>query len=311
MKKIIFQLTPLIFVFASTLFVAPNVMSKNNNSAKSHPTIGIALGAGGANGLAHIQMLEVLDELKIKPQCLAGSSIGAIIGALYASGKTAKDIRQLVEQFVISSDETLSKELLHEDTLRWIEFIDLELGEGGILSTEGFIAFLYEKISIKNFEELKIPLHVVTADLWSREQVILDSGPLLPALKASMAIPGVFAPVKLENRVLIDGGTVNPVPYDLLVDQCDFIIAIDVSGRRTKPDKLIPGYFELLFNSVDVMHKSIMQEKRQRIKPDIYITPDIVDIRALEFYRSKEIFKMGGPAKKSFQQKLESSLGLK
>jgi NTE family protein len=278
---------------------------------KDSARIGIALGAGGANGLAHILMLEVLDKMGIRPCHITGSSIGAIIGALYASGMTGRAIRELVEQFIISPDEPLVEQLSNRESLRWLEFIEVELGNGGLLSSEGFISYLYETLQYDTFEELKIPLTVVAADLWHREQIVLDSGELLPAVKASMALPGVFHPVKLDNRILIDGGTVNPVPYDLLSKECDIVIGIDVSGKRSTPETAIPGYFETLFSSVKVMQQAIMTEKLQRNKPDIYISPQIIDIRALEFYRAEQVFEQARPAKKELQQKLGQLLARK
>jgi NTE family protein len=288
-----------------------SIAATRHNADRSSARIGIALGAGGANGLAHILMLEVLDEMGIRPCHITGSSIGAIIGALYASGMTGRKIRELVEQFIISPEEPLMEQLSNRETLRWLEFIEVELGNGGLLSSEGFISYLYETLQYDTFEELKIPLTVVAADLWHREQIVLDSGELLPAVKASMALPGVFHPVKLDNRILIDGGTVNPVPYDLLSKECDIVIGIDVSGERSIPETAIPGYFETLFSSVKVMQKTIMTEKLRRNQPDIYISPQIVDIRALEFYRAEQVFEQTKPAKKELQQKLEQLLARK
>lgn len=268
------------------------------------PKIGIALGAGGANGLAHILMLEALDEMNIKPHRISGSSIGAIIGALYASGMTGQQIRQLVEQFIISPEERLVEEFFNKDALRWIEFLEIDLGNGALLNSEGFISFLYEELKSHSFETLRIPLKITAADLWSGEQIVLHTGELLPAIKASMALPGVFPPVELENRALIDGGTVNPVPYDLLSADCDIVIAIDVSGERTRPETLVPGYFETLFNSVKVMQQAIMTEKLRHNEPEIYIAPHIVDIRVLEFYRAREVFSQALPAKEELKKRL-------
>jgi len=279
-------------------------------SDKAKPTIGIALGAGGANGLAHILMLEVLDEMGVKPQCIAGSSIGAIIGALYAAGMNGKQIRELVEQFIISPDEPLLEKLVSKDALRWVEFIEIDLGSGGILNSEGFIAFLYDTLKPRTFEQLQIPLKVVAADLWRREQVVLQSGELLPAIKASMALPGVFQPVVRNKRVLVDGGTVNPVPYDLLMGECDLVIGIDVSGERTPPKVSAPDYFATVFNSAKVMQQAIMSEKLRHQTPAIYIKPRIIDIRALEFYRAEEVFAQAAPARQELKQRLTKLLAV-
>ncbi len=269
------------------------------------PRVGVALGGGGANGLAHILMLEALDEMQVPVVRLAGTSIGAIIGALYASGMRGAEIRALVERFIVSPDEGVLEQLVSEDALRWVDFIEVELGNGGLLSADGFLSFMYEQVHRERFEELEIPLRVVAADLWAREQVVLESGDLLSAIKASMALPGVFQPVERDGRVLVDGGTFNPVPYDVLLGDCDIVVAIDVIGERTPPQDET-GYFETLFNSAKVMQAAIMQEKLRHRRPDIYLAPPIVDVRALEFYRAQDVFDQAEPMKGEFKRMLAS-----
>jgi NTE family protein len=272
------------------------------------PAIGIALGAGGANGLAHISMLEVLDEMGIQVARIAGSSIGAIVGSLYAAGMSGREIRGLVERFVLSDqDESLSR-FFEGDALEWINFVDIELGNGGLVSADGFLAFMSETLKKKTFEELETPIHIVAADLWAREQIVLTSGDLMSAIKASMAIPGVFEPVRRDGRVLIDGGTCNPVPYDLLTDHCDIVIGIDVIGERKHPSSSIPGYFETVFNSIEVMQTAIMDEKRRHREPDVYVSVPVVDIRALEFYRAREVFEQSLPARDTLKQQLKKTI---
>jgi NTE family protein len=282
--------------------------SDSNGADRGSPTVGIALGAGGASGLAHILMLEALDEMAIRPHRIAGSSIGAVIGALYASGMTGKELRELVEGFIIEPGERLVEELIHRDALRWVEFLEIDLGNGGLLSSEGFVSFLYETLEHDRFEALDIPLKIAAADLWERCQVVLESGPLLPAIKASMALPGVFCAVVQDDRVLVDGGTVNPVPYDLLLAECEIVIGIDVIGQSPTPDDLEPGYFETIFNSVKVMQQAIMDEKLHRVEPAIYLAPSIVGIRALEFHRAEEVFAQARPAKAELKRRLAGIL---
>lgn len=281
--------------------------ASDSETVRSPPSVGVALGAGGASGLAHIPMLEALDEMGVKPRCLAGSSIGAVIGALYASGMTGAQIRKLAKQFDLSP-EGATVQGLSEEASRWFDLVDVELGRGGVLSSEDFMAFLYDQLKRHTFEELEIPLKVVAADLWNREEVVLQSGPLIPAIKASMAIPGVFQPVALGGRVLVDGGTVNPVPYDLLTSECDVVLGVDVIGERTPPEGLIPSYFEAIFSSIKVMQHAIMTEKRRRQPIRLYITPPIVDVRALEFYRAEEVFEQAGPAKQELKRRLAKLL---
>lgn len=276
-------------------------------TAIKNKRIGLALGAGGANGLSHILMLDVFDELGIKPYRISGSSIGAVIGALYASGNSAKYILKIVDNMVVRENDTWKEAFLHKGIFNWIEFLDPEIGKGDLISGNAFLSFLYKKINILNFEELKIPLSIVATDFWTREQVVVDSGSLLPALQGSMAIPGLFSPVKFNDRILVDGGLVNPVPYDVLFDDCDFIVAIDVIGEKSR--KAEPSFLDSIFNTFLIMQQSILNEKLKLTQPNIYIRPKIVDIRALEFHKIDDIFKQARQAKEELKESLRKALG--
>lgn len=268
--------------------------------------IGLALGGGGAKGLAHIPMLEVFDELGIKPYRIAGTSIGAVIGALYASGKKGKDIRALVDRLTVSSEESWFDSLRHEDVFsHWWEFLDLSMGNGGLVNANAFISFLGKELGISKFSQLQIPLQIVATDFWQRKQVVLDSGELLPAIEASMAIPGFFDPVEYKGKVLVDGGLVNPVPYDLLLDDCDIVVAVDVLGERTNNHEATPSYFETTFNTIQILEVSILTEKLKQRKPTFYIRPDIRDVKVLEFNRVDEIYRQSESARKELYSKLK------
>lgn len=268
--------------------------------------VGIALGGGGAKGLAHIPMLEVLDELGIKPFRIAGTSIGAVVGCLYASGMSGSAIRKLVDDLTVSEQESWLDSLFNEDIGRWIDFIEFRLGEGGLIDSDAFIDYLREKTQVSRFNQLKIPLSVVATDFWERKQVVFDSGDLMTAVKASMAVPGLFNPVVYKDRVLVDGGLVNPVPFDLLLDECDLVIAIDVLGHRTPDPNNGPSYFETMFNSFQIMQAATMHEKLQYKQPDVYIKPDLRDIRVLDFYKAEEIYRQSESARKELYNRLSS-----
>lgn len=266
--------------------------------------VGIALGGGGAKGLAHIPMLEVLDELGITPYRIAGTSIGAIIGCLYASGMSAAAIRRLVDDLTVSEHESWLYSLFNEDIWRSIEFIEPRFGKGGLIDSDAFISYLREKAGVSRFGQLKIPLSIVATDFWKREQVVFDSGDLMIAVKASMAVPGLFDPVMYENRVLVDGGLVNPVPYDLLLKDCDLVIAIDVLGHRTPDTNSAPSYFETMFNTFQIMQAAIMYEKLQNHPPDMYFKPDLRDIRVMDFYKVDQIYKQAASARRDLYRRL-------
>ncbi|ACV68532.1 patatin-like phospholipase family protein [Desulfohalobium retbaense] len=269
-------------------------------------TIGLALGAGGANGLAHIRMLEVFDELGIRPHKIAGSSIGAIIGALYASGLSAKEIGEVVNELVVREEDTWKDVFVNKDIFKWIEFLDPELGQGGLVSSDAFLSFLFKQIRVESFEALTIPLAVVATDFWQRRAVVFDKGLLLSAVQGSMALPGLFTPVRRDGLVLIDGGAVNPVPYDILAPSCEATIAVDVAGKRSPKKDL--SFLDTIFNTFQIMQHSIVAEKTSANPPDISIVPDIVDIRALEFYKVDTIYRQAKPAKDQLKRELSALL---
>jgi len=279
------------------------------NRRQDAPRVGLALGAGGAKGLTHILMLEVFDELGITPCAISGSSMGAVIGALYASGLSGKQIRRFINGPATSDEHSWPNPLFRPDVFKWIDFIDPELGSGGLIDGENFIHYLRQEVHTADFDQLAVPLRIVAADFWKREQVVLENGPLLPAIQASMALPGLFTPVRLGDRVLVDGGTVNPVPWDLLPGDCDITVAIDVMGTISPQDgDTNPSFFDAIFNSVHIMQRAIVEEKLKRRQPDIYIRPLLNNIRMLEFYRADEIYRQTQPAKRELRQQLEKRL---
>jgi NTE family protein len=266
--------------------------------------IGLALGGGGAKGLAHIPLLEVFDELQIRPHCIAGTSIGAIMGALYASGITARQIRERVQHMVITKGDSFRQILKKKDALKWLQFLDMDFRGIGLFRGDKFIDFLYEAMGVHQFEALDIPLRLVASDFWTSEQVVLDSGELLPAVKASMGLPGVFTPVVLNERVLIDGGAVNPVPHDLL-DDCDVVVAIDVMGCMGADQQKIPNLFRAVLGTFDIMQNSIIAQRIKNTPPDIYIKPDISGVDILEFYKAEHVYQQTENARLELRQRLQ------
>ncbi|MBW1746033.1 MAG: patatin-like phospholipase family protein [Deltaproteobacteria bacterium] len=266
--------------------------------------IGIALGAGGARGLAHILMLETLDELGLKPAYISGASIGAIAGLLYCSGMTGKELRELLNTLTVPERNSI-KNIFN---LKWLDFIMPKFDGAGLLKAENFINFLFGSISARTFEELDIPLFVVTSNFWTREEVVFKGGELVSVMQASISLPGIFAPVLIDDKVLIDGGAVNPVPFDILPNDCDLTIAIDVIGHRTAGPDLMPSLMEAVFNTFQIMEKSITRQKLRVVCPDIYIEPYISDVRVLEFHKAEHIFRQAQPAKDQLKRELEKRL---
>jgi len=265
--------------------------------------VGLALGGGGAKGLAHIAMLEVFDELGVTPHMISGTSIGAIIGALYAAGHTAAQLREAIGELT-ATPKSLKEWVQAKQLPAWLDFIDVDLGRSSLLTVDKFLSELEESLGVSTFEKLSIPLVVVAADFWAREEVVFDSGPIIPAIAASFALPGIFKPVVIGDRVLVDGGSVNPLPYDLLLDDCDIVVAIDVIGKRRPGAELIPSYSETLFNTFQIAEKAILNEKIKASAPTIYIEPEIHDARVLEFNKADQIYEQSKPAQDLLRREL-------
>lgn len=283
------------------MIVVPAVAAEHDRQSIS---VGVALGSGGAGGLAHIAMLEVFDDLDIQPDCMSGTSIGAVIGGLYASGMPAKKIREVFEQFGGSSLDVLSELVNGDVDLDLGALMNIDIDNGGLIDASGFVEFLAEHTEVRRFSELQIPLRVVATDFWSGDAVVIDEGDLLGAIKASMAVPGMFSPVARGDALLIDGGTSNPLPWDLLDDCSDVTVAVDVSSVRKKPDDGEAALFDLLFSTFSIMQRSLIAEKRRRVEPDIFIQPDTSGVRLLHFNKVDAILEQAQPAARELREAL-------
>lgn len=269
--------------------------------------IALALGGGGAKGLAHITILEAFDELGVKPHRLSGASIGGAFAAAYASGTTAAEIRAYVDRLVISKGDRLAEIFTKKELWKWLDVVDFR--RRGVVKVDNFAMLVDDRIIAPTFEDLEIPLKLVATDYWNREAVVLDRGDLASAVKATMAIPGLFVPVELGGKVLIDGGAVDPVPYEVWLDDCDVTVAVDVSGGRGAGRGRPPGFFDLVFTSFQIMQRAIVEEKMKRVPPDILIRPEIMDVRVFEFFKSRDIAAQSAPAKEQLKRELERVMG--
>jgi len=271
--------------------------------------IGLALGAGGARGLAHIVVLEAFDELGIKPDIISGASIGAIIGGIYATGVSAKEMIESVNDVIFPKNNRFWEIHKKSDLIKMFDFIDPKFrSSGGILRGNKLENFIDSKLKVKTFEELKIPLRVVATDYHTKREVVFKKGELLPAIRASFSLPGLFMPVLYQDKILIDGGMVNPLPYDLLNHKCDVTIAIDVAATKPEREEILtmPASYEILFSSFQIMQSSIVNEKIKLSPPDLYIKTDIKGVRVHEFIKVQYILEHSAQYKTKLKHKLES-----
>jgi NTE family protein len=267
--------------------------------------IGLALGGGGVRDLAHISVLEVLDDLDYKPSVIAGTSMGAIVGALYSSGMSGRDIKELVMHHIISKDDKWRSVIgKMAPILKWASDFSPQRARGGLIKADKFYNRLFREINKPTFEELDIPLIVVATDYWTAEEVVFETGELLPAIKASAAIPGVFAPVSIGGRILIDGGVVNLVPYDHIMKLCDVTIAVDVTGTYTPQKHEAPNVVESVLGAYRMMQTAALDAKLKVIQPDILVRPDIRNVRLLDLGKAEEVFRQSEPAMEELRAKI-------
>ncbi len=268
-------------------------------------TFALALGAGGARGLAHVAIVEALDEMGAKPIAIAGCSIGAVIGAGYAAGMTGRAMRRHLIPLAHNRAEVMRR-LMACRAVAWSEI--LGAGFGNPLAVDGgkfYDAFLAELLPA-NFSDLAIPLTVIAADLHAREPVTFGDGPLKPAIAASMAVPGLIRPVENGGRVLIDGGAVDPLPFEALRGKADVILAIDVAGGTEGQG--VPDPWGSVFAMISVMGQSIVAEKLRRGTPDLVLRPNIGIFRMLDFLQASAILRAAEPIKAEVKEKLGALL---
>ena len=272
-------------------------------------SLALALGAGGARGLAHIAVFEALDELGIKPAAIAGSSIGAVAGAVYGAGMSGKAIRRyVVDLFHNRGDVWRRLMLTRAGTIG--DMFNGNFAAAVRLDAEKLVAQFLADLVPDDFGALGIPLTVVASNLYSRREATFSSGPLKPALAASIALPTIMRPVVLGERVLIDGGATNPLPFDLLRGRADIIVAVDISGPPADDRKDVPNAIESLYATVLVMTSAIINEKLKHDVPDLLVQPNVGAFRGLDFFQASAILRVAEAAKTDLKAKLEALLGL-
>jgi NTE family protein len=266
-------------------------------------TFALALGSGGARGLAHIAVLEALDDMGVKPTAIAGSSVGALIGAAYASGMSGKDIRHHVLAVAHNPGET-RRRLLAARAGKLSDLLAGAFSQATQMDAEKFCAqFLPDTIPAE-FSALAIPLTVMATDLHRREEAALSSGPLRPALAASMAFPGLFRPVDSDGRILVDGGATNPLPFDQLRGRADSVVAVDVFGAAAPERSDRPGAWESVFTTLNIMGATIVAAKQKHATPDLVLRPNVAIFRTLDFYQASSILRSADVIKDEVKEKL-------
>jgi NTE family protein len=266
-------------------------------------TVALALGGGGARGLAHIVVAEALDEMGIKPVVIAGTSIGAIIGAGYAAGMSGRDMRRYAIQIAHNRTDVMRR-MMRARAGKFRNLFGGGLGDATRLDAERMCEqFLPESLP-EDFAGLAIPLIVIASDLYRRREVAFTQGPLKHALAASIALPTIMRPVRHDGHILVDGGATNPLPFEHLRGRADVIVAVEISGPPTAARSEVPNALECLYATVLVMTHSIISEKLRHGAPDLLLQPNVGSFRALGFLQASAILRAAEPVKAEVKDKL-------
>lgn len=257
----------------------------------STKTFGLVLGGGGVKGLAHIALLKQLDHIGIKPSRIAGTSMGAIIGALYAAGLSGEDIEKRVRDHTVSKHGGLKETLKKSKQLfRWVQIFSFEKKRGGLVNAAGLFEHLFSELMDLDFAELEIPFSAAATHYLDGVEVVLDKGPLLPAVKASMAVPGIFAPVRLDRGLLVDGGLTNNLPCSHIKQDLDLVIASDVI---TLPKDQEPSSTQAMSGAVDILLVAATQQQLKEHPADFIFQPNTAGIDVFDFHKINDILERG------------------
>jgi NTE family protein len=298
-----------------------------------HPKkIGLALGSGSARGWAHIGVIRALNDAGVQLDCVAGTSIGALVGAVYASGNI----------------DSLEEVVLKLDWKQIAYFLDVVFPKSGLIDGNKVADFIRTHVEEINIEELPLPFSAISTNLATGSEVVIQKGDIIEAVRASISVPGIFTPVRKNGTILVDGGLVNPVPVNVVRKMgADFVIAIDlnhdivgkkgfsktsvanstasalsVGMRRSfiKKSKILdainkrfeagsfpalkqiqqwrckdplPNVFEVLMSSINIMETQITAAKLKTDPPDLLIRPNLGHLTLLDSHRAQEAIAEG------------------
>lgn len=260
------------------------------------PKVGLVLGSGGARGIAHIGVLKVLEKNNIQIDYIAGVSAGALIGAYYALNTETDGIEKIALK-------TTKRELL--------TLIDPSNPKRALIKGNKIKNFIKNILNDRDFKDIKIPLTVVVTDLEKGREIHIKKGNLTEVVRASIGIPGIFCPYKLNDKWFVDGGLINATPVDVARDMgADFVIAVDLTMSREARFK-DPTIVETLIQSFDIIRTELTKMKIQSVRDLILIQPTIHNkdgIDSLRFYEAKRFIKAGEEAAEKAMPEIKKKL---
>ncbi len=255
-------------------------------------TLGLALGAGGSRGVAHIGFLRALDEAGVEPNYICGSSMGSVVGAAYAAGVSTEEMKNAVEKLRLLHIVTPAKE------------------KGGLFGTKKMRSLLTKYIGDVTFADLKIPFHCVAVDMISQKLIEFSSGSVIDAVVASSSIPAVFHPLAKDKMRLIDGGVLERVPVPQVKRMgADIVVAVDVLGQRTCKEDC-PGTLGILLETLDIMDNYRTRQHRREYSDiiDFWLEPDLGDRSQFDLKQISSAVDSGYEIGKAYAPKIKKAL---
>jgi NTE family protein len=261
----------------------------SQNISKRTPKLALVLGGGAARGFAHVGVIQVLEEAGIKPDLVVGTSAGSVVASLYASGKSAEQLKSISS----SMDESSITD--------W----KIPIGGRGMLQGDALQRYISTQVGAKKIEEMKIPLGIVATDLKTGQAVLFQRGDVATAVRASSAVPAVFEPVRIGNREFVDGGLVSPVPVRFARQMgADIVLAVDISsipeGNSTD------GILKVLLQTTAIMTRSINEFELK--DADVVIRPDLAGVGSANFAARQKSIEAGRFAMQQSLSKLKVML---
>ncbi len=275
-----------------------------------HPVpdgVGVALGAGGARGLAHVVLLEALDDLGIRPVAIAGTSMGAVVGAAYAAGFSGRALRAHLRRVLVRRHRVMSL-LLEARVGRFTAVLRGGLDNPVMVDAEMVLSAFWPPGMPDRFEDLPIPFAAVATDFYARDECLIGEGALRSAVAGSMAIPGLVRPVVRDGRTLVDGAATNPLPYDRLPPAATLVVACDVVAGPVSGDADAPTPFQAMFGSAQIMQSAITARMLRERAPDLLVRPPVAGFKVLDFFRFSRILDAAEAEKDAVKRALEALL---
>jgi len=259
--------------------------------------IGIALSAGGAKGIAHLGVLRVLEKSNIPISVIAGSSMGSVVGGLYALNPDSSKLAKIVE--------SLNKDVIKNLT-------KIRVSKESIFETQTMKNLLEEIYSGQSFEDAKIPFYSIAYNIDDLNEKTFSIGKLATAIQASSSIPGVFSPVFLEGKHYVDGGISNPLPLSVIKDKCDFLIAVKIPYNFENDLKLKPKIIDILARSISTMENELSNLSIKTYQPDFLIDlAQLNNYSSFEFDKAKKIVSIGTIATREIIKELALAIKAK